>query len=171
MLKRCLVLLLSAALAAPAFAGGWGSRYHYGYGGHYGGYDGRYGGHYRHQGGGDAGTALLAGLVIGGLVGWLINEDRHYYERRAYYRADPYPPSARYYPRYREYVRVVPSPDVTVSRVDPELAGHACRMTREYTTTIEIDGEPRDAYGTKCLTADGSWVLGRPRLEPQFDSD
>jgi hypothetical protein len=172
MLKRYLVLLLCMALTAPALAGGWGGRYHYGYGGHFGG-------HYRGHGGGDEGAALLAGLVIGGLVGWFINEDRHYYRERVY-RDDPYPRDYYYAPPTgyrdygyappppRKYVRVVPRVEAP-SRVEPEFAGRNCRMTREYTTTIEIDGEQREAYGTRCLTADGSWVLGSPKLVPEPD--
>lgn len=170
MLKRCFVLLLGAMLAAPALAGGWGG--HRYYGGHF---------HYRHHGGGDAGPALLTGLVFGGLVGYLISEDRHY---RRTYRDEPYwggprvgyrsydPEYREYGYRYREYpayVRVVPQPRRVVVAGDPEFAGEACRMTREYTTTIEIDGRQREAYGTKCLAADGSWILGRPKLVPDFD--
>lgn len=173
MLKRCLVLLLGVTLAAPALAGGYGGRHYYGHGGHFGG-------HYRGHGG-DAGAALLAGLVIGGLAGYFINEDRHY-RRRAYWN-DPYPGYRYDAPRYRrkhrnygyepgpyrEYVRVPPRTDTVVVPVDREFAGRGCRMTREYTTTIEIDGERHEAYGTKCLTADGSWELGRPKLVPEFD--
>lgn len=192
MVNKLLVFTLCAVLAAPVLAGGYGGRYHYG--GHYGGHYG-----YRHHGGGDDGAALLAGLVIGGLVGYLISEDRHY--RRPAYRHGSY---ARPYTRHdyvgygyghdyysfgraysgpvyrrewrrpvpqRQVVRVVPQPrrSTTAAPVDRELAGEGCRMTREYTTTIEVDGRERDAYGTKCLTANGSWILGRPRLVPDFD--
>ena len=159
MLKRIFILMLCAALPASALGGGYGGRYHFG--GHYHG----------HHGGGDEGVALLGGLVVGGLIGYLISEDRHY--RRAYpvyaYPPEPYYRSGYRDYAYREYVPVRPAPQQVVVREDPEFAGHACRMTREYTTTIEIDGEPREAYGTRCLTADGSWVLGRPKLVPEFD--
>lgn len=174
MLKRILVLTLCAALPAATLAGGYG-----GYGG------GRYwGGHYhqRHHSSGDAGT-LLAGLVVGGLFGYFISEDRRH--RRAYstYRYDhgPYHRSrTRYYdhygvrgygyraPAYREYMPVRPTPRRVVVRKNTDFPGHDCRMTREYTTTIEIDGLQRDAYGTRCLTADGAWVLGPPKLVPEF---
>lgn len=165
-----MALLLSAALAAPALAGGWGGGYRYGHGGHYGGY-------YGHHGGDDEAAALLAGLVIGGLFGWLISEDRHYHRSHAYH--DPYarydhyyPPRYRTYsaapPRYREYVVVERRPEPAVARDDAEFARGDCRMTREYQTTVEIDGEQHEAYGTRCLTADGSWVLGRPKLVPEF---
>jgi len=166
MLRRCLVFALCAVLSAPALAGGWGGRYHHG--AHYG---------YRHHGGDDEGAALLAGLLIGGVVGYFLSEDR-YYRRHAYHYEPP-----RYYgyasPRYRhetyrpvERVRVVraepPSPYAAVP-TEPEFAGHVCRMTREYATTLEVDGREREAYGTKCLTPDGSWILGRARLVPEFD--
>lgn len=161
MLKRALILILCVVLPATALAGGY-------YGGGY-----HYGGHFRH-GGGD-GDALLAGLVVGGLIGWLISEDRHY-RRRAYpvysYHDPYYDDYYDYgYRRrvYREYVPVRPAPQRVVVRRDAEFAGQQCRMTREYTTTIEIDGERHEAYGTRCLTANGSWVLGRPKLVPEFD--
>lgn len=157
MFKRSLVLLLGLALTAPVMAAGWGGHYRGGYGGHYHGYHG-----------GDAGGALVAGLVFGGLLGYLISEDQHY-------QGDVYwnePGRTYYYPAYEypRYVRVVPVP--VPSRVvvqDPEFAGENCQMTREYTTTIEIDGKKHDAYGTRCLTPDGQWILGRPKLVPNFN--
>lgn len=169
MLKRTLILILCAALPATALAGGYGGRHHFG--GHF----------HHHRHGGDAGV-LLAGLVIGGLAGYLISEDRHYrrrsypayrhdYHRRhykPYYRSDYYDYGYRR-PAYRAYVPVRPAPRRVVVRKEPGFAGNECRMTREYTTTIEVDGQPREAYGTRCLTADGSWVLGRPRLAPEFE--
>lgn len=175
MFKRALILILCIVLPATALAGGFGGRHHFG--GHH---------HNRHHGGGD-GTALLAGLVVGGLFGYFVSEDRHY-RRRAYpaygydhgpYYRDKY---RHYHSRsygyrdygyrgggYREYVTVRPAPRRVIVREAPAPAGDNCRMTREYTTTIEIDGQQREAYGTRCLTADGSWVLGRPRLVPEFD--
>lgn len=160
MFKRALILIVCFALPAAALAGGYGGYYH----------------HRHHHGGGD-GTALLAGLVVGGLIGYFVSEDRHY-RRRAYpvyrYDYDPY-----YHDRYRDYgyrdygyrehVTVRPAPRRVIVREAPAPAGDNCRMTREYTTTIEIDGQQREAYGTRCLTADGSWVLGPPRLVPEFD--
>lgn len=178
MLKRALVLILCAALPAATLAGGYGGRHYYG------GY------HHRHHGGGYGG-ALLAGLVVGGLFGYLISEDRHYrrsaypsrrYGHRPYFggrysRYSSYDYGYRDYGyrdysyrsrAYREYIPVRPKPRPEVVRRDPNFAGHDCRMTREYTTTVEIAGQPREAYGTRCLTADGTWVLGTPRVEPRF---
>jgi hypothetical protein len=169
MMRRCLIAVLTLTLAAPALAGGYG--YRHGYSGHYG---------YRHHGGGN-GDVLLAGLVIGGLLGYFISEDRHY-RRDAYYTSYSYRHDPHYYDKYydeyhsysyrprvyREYTRVTPRRRAIVEE-DSEFAGENCQMTREYTTAIEIDGEKHDAYGTRCLAADGSWVLGRPKLVPEFN--
>ena len=161
MLKRCLVLLLGLALASPAMAAGYG-RHHYG--GHF---------HYYHHRGGDAGGALIAGLIFGGLAGYLISEDRHYWDEPVY--SYDYPAYYPYEP-YHRYVVVEPPPGRVVVQepVEPqfagEFAGQNCQMTREYTATIEVDGKKRDAYGTKCLSPDGSWILGRPKLVPKFDN-
>jgi len=169
--------MLCCVITTAALAGGYGGRYHYG--GHYG---------YGHHGGGDEGAALLAGLVIGGLVGYFVNESRHHrpayrhgryyshryddhgydrlrYSRRPAYRHDSYRPEVV----RREVVRLAPR--ARRSPAEGEFAGAGCRMTREYTTTVEVDGRERDAYGTKCLTADGSWILGRPKLVPSFEDE
>jgi hypothetical protein len=72
-----LVAISTSALADPLqyyrgphggdpFHGG----YHGGYGGHRGGYGGYYGGGHHHNGGID----ILAPLVIGGVIGYAINE-------------------------------------------------------------------------------------------------
>jgi hypothetical protein len=147
MMRLC-AAVLAAAVAAPALAGGYG---HYGYGIHYG-----------YRGHGDEGLALLTGLVIGGLAGYFISEDRHrqraYYPPPGYYPAPPPPPRATV---------VAPRPAPAATRAAGEFSG--CVMTREYTARIEVDGQPRDAYGTKCLRANGSWELGRLKLAPEFD--
>lgn len=46
---------------------------------------------------------------------------------------------------------------------DPEFGGN-CVQKREYQTTIKIGGEEKDAYGTTCLRADGTWEMGNPKL-------
>lgn len=105
-----------------------------------------------HGGGGD----LLAGLIIGSVVGYLLT--------RPYY-APPPPPRAYAYPSYRltrapRYVSTAPA----ATPVRPD-----CIQTREYQTTVVIDGEAADAYGTRCLRTDGTWVFGPPKLAPRFD--
>ena len=122
---------------------------------------------YRHHGGhhghGD-GATLAAGLVIGGLFGYLISEDRYSHRRYDYphYRSYAYPRANVV------YVRVERTPIVITTERESEFAGHDCMMTREYTTTITIDGVDKEAYGTRCMTADGGWVLGQPKLMPDL---
>lgn len=148
--------LLSMTISSTALAGGYGGSYYYG----------NY--HYGHHGGGDDGAALLAGLVIGGLVGYFINEERKY--RRAHKRRHY---DQRYrYTEYDEYggYRQYPVYTKKVAYFTPKEFTHEhCLMTREYTSEIEIDGEMKQAYGTKCLKADKTWVLGRLKLVPEFD--
>lgn len=162
MLKRILILALCAALPASALAGGYGGYYHgshYGYGHSYYGYHG------------SDGDALVAGLVIGGLFGYLINQNR--YQRSSYdwaYRYRDYPYYRRGYAISRPgYWRLAPAPRrVVVQQPAPRQASR-CRMTREYTTTIVIDGESRQAYGSRCMTAGGAWQLSAPKLVPRFE--
>ncbi len=40
-------------------------------------------------------------------------------------------------------------------------------MIREYRTQIHHAGRAVEAYGDKCLRADGSWIKGVARLVPQ----
>ena len=136
--------LVIFAISSTAWAG------HYG---HYR-YNAGYGHGYHHSG--DTGLALLTGLLFGGLVGYAISEDRHRYRdyQHVYYpryKYNPLPPHRERYPTTLREFEV------------------NCLMTREYITTINIDGVLRKAYGTRCLMADGSWLLGDPRLEPEFN--
>ena len=144
--KTLLTLLVSGLLATTSQDTIAGSSYQY------------YGGHHGH----DDGAALAAGLIIGGLFGYLISEDRHRYRSYSHrnYRSDYYPRSTVVYERIEQM------PTVIMTKRDSEFAGHNCLMTREYTTTITIDGVDKEAYGTRCMTADGSWVLGRAKFMP-----
>ena len=109
-------------------------------------------------------AALAAGLIIGGLFVYLISEDRHSY--RVY--NDPHT-RFRAYPRANVvYERVERIPIVLTTERDSAFAGHNCRMTREYTTTLTLDGVDKEAYGTRCMTADGGWILGQPKLMPDL---
>jgi hypothetical protein len=120
------------------------------------------GGYHRH-GHGYYGGDLAAALIIGGMFGYLIAERQPYYRgygyRTYYYN---YPP-----PSTVVYQRVERIPTVITTERDPEFAGSDCLMTREYTTTININGVEREAYGTRCMTADGGWILGQPKLMPE----
>ncbi|MGD8588736.1 MAG: hypothetical protein PVG22_07860 [Chromatiales bacterium] len=131
------------AISSTALAGGY---HHHGYRGY---------GYY----GGD----LAAALVIGGMFGYLIADNQPYYGPygyRTYYYGYP-PPSTVV---YQQVERV---PTVITTARNPEFAGNDCVMTREYTTTIRINGVARQAYGTRCMTADGGWILGPPKLMPE----
>ncbi len=146
-LQALLVSALVATLSQGAIAGGYYPYRHHG-------------GHHGH---GD-GTALAAGLIIGGLFGYLISEDRHSYRRYddSHHRSYSYPRTNVV------YERVERTPIVITAERDSEFAGHDCMMTREYTTTITIDGVDKEAYGTRCMTVDGGWILGQPKLMPDL---
>ncbi len=157
-LRRVVFLLLIFAVAT-ARAGVHGSWY------------------YGHHGHGHDGAAWLAGLAIGGLFGYLISENhyrsgyphRHVNRRWSYY---PYrDPFAHDWPRYRRYRTLAVEPSVSLVRTRPSRPAEFshCRMTREYTTRVEVDGEMKRAYGTKCMRPDGSWELGRAKLVPEFN--
>ena len=149
-------LLLAVGLSGPALAGGGH--------GHYGGY--YHGGYYSS---GDVGVALLGGLLIGGLVGYAISEDRYQTQAHTHYYRAPQPA----YTYYEAPVRAAPAPAVA-PRLSPAMAAEfaepsGCLQTREYTTVLNVDGQTKDAYGTRCLKADGTWVFGPPKIAPTFD--
>ena len=146
-LQALLVSGLVATTSQGAIAGGYHSYSHHG-------------GHHGH---GD-GAALAAGLIIGGLFGYLLSEDRHSYRHYndSYTRSDAYPRS------HVVYRRVERTPTVITTERDSAFTGHDCMMTREYSTTLTINGIDKEAYGTRCMTADGGWVLGQPKLMPDL---
>jgi hypothetical protein len=43
-----------------------------------------------------------------------------------------------------------------------------CLQEREYQTIVVIAGQEKQAYGTACLQADGSWMQGPATIEPSF---
>lgn len=108
---------------------------------YYGGY---YGGHYS-----KAGT--YAGLaILGATLGYVLYKSNQNNNR---YQAPP--------PRQNTYV----PPQSNYSQ--PQQDGFdfsQCRETRDYETTIFIDGQEAAAYGTACLMADGTWVAGPMRV-------
>ena len=115
----------------------------WGHGGYrHGGY--HYGGYYY---GGDYALALISGMVIGGMLSHFASTQR-------------------------PQTVIVKDSNTTVvpnARQVVRKEFSACVMTREYTTVISIDGKERDAYGTRCMKPDGSWVLGAPKLVPEFN--
>lgn len=105
-------------------------------------------GHYaRYDNSGD--EKLLIGLIVGGLIGYAINDSRHHAD-------DSYGQS---YPRTRTYDRPIPA-------VEYEYRDHrsSCLQEREYQTTVIVGGREVDAYGTACLQPDGSWNRGPVQL-------
>lgn len=112
----------------------------------------------------DHGGALAAALLVGGLFGYMIGESHsHYrdYGYRTYYSNYPQPTTVVY-----QHVERVPV--VVRETRDQEFTGSECVMTREYMTTVNVNGIDREAYGTRCMTADGGWILGQPKLMPDY---
>lgn len=125
--------------------GGHGSSGHHG-GGHYGGH--YYGGgrYYRHHGHNDYWAwGLGLGLAAAVLT-------------RPYYYA---PPPVVYAPPRVVYAppQVVYTPPVQITQTAP--AAPACVSTREYRTTVLIDGQPVEATGLACLQQNGNWITLR----------
>ncbi len=165
MLRTATTTLASAAIflaitMAPAHAGGYDhGRYHgrghhghhyksYGHHGHKrhyrrGHHRPRYRRHYRH----DDDDDLVAGLIIGGLLGYAISshQARDRYQPPPAYRA---PPPRTAYPPAPPVVRRPPG----------------CLQEREYQTTVMVGGKEVEAYGTACLQPDGSWRRGPAKL-------
>ncbi|MCH7630284.1 MAG: hypothetical protein IIC07_00120 [Proteobacteria bacterium] len=184
MLKTPLKILLAASIALPAFlaadlaqaGNNKHNRHHnshnyskhyggYNYGKHYGGYNYSnrhyshnyypsytyggyyYGGHYGH--GGKAGA--YAGLaILGATLGYMLHKsskDKYRGGRPGGYYAPPPQQPQSYAPTQQG-----------------NFDFSQCRETRDYETTIIVDGQEQLAYGTACLRADGNWVAGPMRI-------
>lgn len=104
---------------------------------------------YRYYGGGD--EKLLIGLLVGGLIGYAINDARHndnnYYKRQSY-------------PRTETYNKPVPAVEYKYR----DRRSSTCLQEREYQSTVIVGGREVDAYGTACLQPDGSWSRGPVQL-------
>lgn len=121
---------------------------------------GYYHSHHHH----DHGGALVGALLVGGMLGYLIGESQSHYTSYSYrnYYSD-YPP-----PTTVVYQRIEKVPVVVREASDSEFSGSECVMTREYTTTINVNGVEREAYGTRCMTPDGGWILGKAKIMPNY---
>jgi hypothetical protein len=93
----------------------------------------------------DDDNELLLGLVVGGILGYAINNAQ---QGSAGY--------GRYYPAPRAYDNAY---DPTETYSDG-----TCLQEREYTTVVEVGGRNVDAYGTACLQPDGSWKRGPAQM-------
>ena len=169
MLKTPLKILLAASIALPAFlaadlaqaGNNKHNRHHnsHNYSKHYGGhYTNRhyshtyypsyyYGGHYGH--GSKAGA--YAGLaILGATLGYMLHKsskDKYRGGRSGGYYAPPPQQPQSYAPAQQG-----------------NFDFSQCRETRDYETTIIVDGQEQLAYGTACLRADGNWVAGPMRI-------
>lgn len=180
MLKTPLKLLLAASVALPgtlafsveASADPHHKRHyksHHYYGGHYKRHyraPSYYYGHRRHHHG-HAGKYLGVALLGLGL-GYVISKSRDRDYRDDRYRENYYPEDG-----YRGNYATPPAPGY---RGESYQGGQPyssqsfdfsqCQETREYQTTILIDGQEQQAYGTACLMPDGNWVAGPMQIEP-----
>jgi hypothetical protein len=52
------------------------------------------------------------------------------------------------------------------SPAENDFVDSSCLQTREYQTSIRIDGNTVRAYGNACLQPDGSWLKGPPSAVP-----
>jgi len=154
-MRRILLSLLVTSLLASPYqdANARGSHHNRNHG---------YGGHHGHNNG----ASLAAGLIIGGVFGYVIHDSRLHYRshHQRYYRPGHHSHSHST-AVYRRTQHALPP---IKSNHNSEFTSSDCLMTREYTSTITIDGVDRDAYGTRCMTTDGSWVFGRPKLVPDL---
>ncbi|MEZ5541736.1 MAG: hypothetical protein R3F42_06810 [Pseudomonadota bacterium] len=96
----------------------------------------------------DDGEKLLLGLVVGGILGYAINNAQH---------GAGYDYSSRYYP---QGVAGVAETDGYVD----QAAAASCLQEREYQTTVVVGGRNVPAYGTACLQPDGSWKREPARI-------
>lgn len=115
-----------------------GNRHHYRR--HHGGYASRY---YRYD---DGGEKLLIGLVLGGVLGYALNNA----QQGSSYDYDRYPQTSNVYPATDSYRY--------------SYSDNSCLQEREYQTTVFVGGREVDAYGTACLQPDGSWRRGPAQL-------
>ena len=98
-----------------------------------------YGGRGYHGGGGGWGAPLAFGLLGGVAIGAALAP--RYYE--------PYPYYAPVYVAPPVYVQPYPGPAPVYVAPQP--------YCREYTSTIIVNGQYQQTYGTACLQPDGSW--------------
>ena len=109
-------------------------------------------------GGGDAG--IVGGVLLGGLLGGAIGNALDQRDKELAYNQQQ---------RAFEYGKTSETtswhnPDTghsgtyTPTRTYQSQTGQYCR---EYSETVTIDGQRREAYGTACRQPDGSWKIGR----------
>lgn len=107
--------------------------------GHGYGHRGHGNNYYRHDD--DSDEKLLIGLVVGGILGYAINNANH--QNDISYD--------------RDYGRPARNRDVYPATDSYRQNDRSCLQEREYQTTVIVGGREVDAYGTACLQPDGSW--------------
>jgi hypothetical protein len=184
--------ILIASTSAPGLAGGFSRHHghHFNHGHHFG-----HGGHFSLHGAG-AGAAVILGLGVLALLFSQPSaryEDSYAYRYRTPYRYRyryPYraprsyirpaptiyapPPARRFQPRVAQPRVAQPRVAQLAPRAIPRALARAqsqfpagCLMIREYRTQIRHNGRAVEAYGDKCLQADGTWIKGVARLVPE----
>ena len=147
-------LLATLLIGSSALAGGYG----YGYR-HYNGHNRHYGNH-GYYSGGDLFIGTMLGFTLGALFAAPPPPQPVYIYRE-------YPPTRAY---REEYVYIPPTGNIhrehSSARTNTSLKYDSCLQTREYTTTIVIEGRTVEAYGTKCLRPDGGWSYGSAQPVP-----
>ncbi len=145
-------LLATVLVGSSALAGGYGYKHYYGHHRHHSN-------HHYYSGGN-----LFIGTMLGFTLGALL--------------VAPPPPQPVYIYReytpnraYREeYVYIPPAGSIhrepSSAKNGTLLRYDSCLQTREYTTTIVIEGQTVEAYGTKCLRPDGGWSYGPAQPVP-----
>lgn len=112
---------------------------------YYGGY---YGGHYNYRYGHHSNVATYASLaLLGATLGLIIHKSS-----KDRYRNDGYATQQNY------------APPPQNQGGDGGFDFSQCRDTRDYETTILVDGQEQLAYGTACLLENGSWIAGPMRI-------
>ena len=133
--RYLLSTVLTLVLAVPGIV----SAGKYGHGKHYGHHSGPayHNKHITHYYKNDnSNEKLLIGLVVGGILGYVINSAQH---------------KSKYgYPTY-------PSPQPNAYPMSSYQPNTTCLQEREYQTTVVVGGRNVPAYGTACLQPDGSW--------------
>lgn len=175
--KSIIISTVTAACLTLAGTANAGSSHNRGHGGghssaghsySYGGGHSSYGGHRsRHHGGHGAAYGLL-GFGLGLMLYSAASQPRRGYST---YGSTPYYGSDYGYERRRaEPYRYEPAP-VRTNVVNPldTNASSSCLQTREYQMVVIIGGEEKNAYGTACLQADGSWLQGPPTVVPDYN--
>ncbi len=147
-------ILAVIIVSTPAFAGRYGYRYKHRLGHH------RY---YHRPYHSNHGSDVFIGTMIGftlGVLFWSPPPPPVYVYRE-------YPKTIVYREKYiyesqRSGMRSDAFPTMTRS----SSTDTSCLQTREYTTTMVIEGRTVEAYGTRCLQADGSWRYGPAQPVP-----